>query len=65
MSKTNPNKISTNEANIKLNDKFNDYSDRFPSQVISNTDEANQAIQEQFYDNTEEKKIIYSPFMSQ
>jgi hypothetical protein len=65
MSKTNRNKISTNEANIKLNDKFNDYSDRFPSQVISNTDEANQAIQEQFYDNTEEKKIIYSPFMSQ
>jgi hypothetical protein len=65
MSKTNRNKISTNEANIKLNDKFNDYSDRFPSQVISNTDEANQEIQEQFYENTEEEKIIYSPFMSQ
>jgi hypothetical protein len=65
MSKTNRNKISTNEANIKLNDKFNDYSDRFPSQVISNTDEANQEIQEQFYENTEEEKITYSPFMSQ
>jgi hypothetical protein len=65
MSKTNRNKISTNEVNIKLNDKFNDYSDRFPSQVISNTEEANQEIQERFYENTEEKKIIYSPFMSQ
>lgn len=65
MSEMNRNKLSTNEANIKLNNKFNDFSDRFPSKVISNTDEANQEIQEQFYESTEEKKIIYSPFMSQ
>lgn len=65
MSEINRNKLSTNEANIKLNNKFNDFSDRFPSEVISNTDEANQEIQEQFYESTEEKKIIYSPFMSQ
>lgn len=65
MSEMNRNKLSTNETNIKLNNKFNDFSDRFPSEVISNTDEANQEIQEQFYESTEEKKIIYSPFMSQ
>lgn len=65
MSEINRNKLSTNEANIKLNNKFNDFSDRLPSEVISNTDEANQEIQEQFYESTEEKKIIYSPFMSQ
>jgi hypothetical protein len=65
LSKENQNKISTNEANLKINDRFNDYKERFPSEVISNTDEANQEIQEQFYENTEEKKIIYSPFMSQ
>jgi hypothetical protein len=61
----NENKISTNEANIKLNNQFNDYTERFPSNVITNTDEANQEIQEQFYDNSEDKKIIYSRFMSQ
>jgi hypothetical protein len=61
----NENKISTNEANIKLNNQFNDYTERFPSNVITNTEEANQEIQEQFYDNSEDKKIIYSRFMSQ
>jgi hypothetical protein len=65
LSKENQNKISTNEANLKINDRFNDYKERFPSEIISNTDVANQEIQEQFYENTEEKKIIYSPFMSQ
>ncbi|CAG9610538.1 hypothetical protein [Pseudoneobacillus rhizosphaerae] len=65
MSKENQNKLSTNEANLKINDRFNDFNERFSSEVISNSDEANQEIQEQFYDNTEEKKIIYSPYMSQ
>jgi hypothetical protein len=59
------NDISINETNIKLNNKFNDYSERFPSEVISNTDEANQEIQEQFYDDTDKEKIVYSRFMSQ
>jgi hypothetical protein len=65
LSEINRNKMSTNETNIKLNERFNDHSERFPSEVISNTDVANQEIQERFYEDTEEKKIIYSPFMSQ
>ncbi|MHC0039306.1 hypothetical protein [Pseudoneobacillus sp. C159] len=65
MSKNNRKKMSTNEANMKLNARFNNDSERFPSGVISNPNEANQEIQEQFYEGTEEEKIIYSPFMSQ
>lgn len=65
LSENNRDKVSTNEANIKLNNKFNDYNERFPSGVITNTNEANQEIQEQFYEGTDEEKIIYSRFMSQ
>jgi hypothetical protein len=65
LSKENQNKLSTNEANLKINDRFNDFNERFSSEVITNSDEANQEIQEQFYENKEEKKIIYSPYMSQ
>jgi hypothetical protein len=65
LSDNNQNKKSTNEANIRLNNQFNDYNKRFPSGSITNTNEANQEIQEQFYESDDKEKIVYSRFMSQ
>nr|WP_263327298.1 hypothetical protein [Neobacillus sp. Marseille-Q6967] len=58
MSDIKQNKISAEDANIKMSKQFKDYSERGSNAVNSEAERANQEIQEQFYGDNEENQLL-------